>query len=103
MKISFKSSSCKTTCEILVDEKSVGKVELNIWTNKWSLIPSFRARAIQQKDLSNTYFSSYEAGKALADIYKNRFIRNKGSLENYEFDLSDTSLNDILLFLKFET
>ena len=103
MKISFKNSSCKTICEIFVDDKFIGKVEMDVWTNKWSLQAGFRARAIQQKDLSSTYFSSYEAGKALADIYNKRFIRNKGDIGNFEFDLNELSLSDMLLFLKFET
>ena len=103
MKISFKNLSCQTTCEIFVDESFIGKVRLDIWTGQWTLHPDFKIRPIQISDLNNKYFSSIEAGRAMAKIFSKRFNNNKGDLESYEFDLNGMSLNDILLFLKFET
>jgi hypothetical protein len=103
MKISFKNLSCQTACEIFVDESFIGKVRLDIWTGQWTLHPNFKIRPRQIDDLNDKYFSSVDAGRAMAKIFSERFNNNKGDLGDYEFDLNRMSLNDILLFLKLET
>ena len=102
MTLSFKEMPCKTINRIFVDNKFVGEVKLDVWTNKWCLHPNFGIRPILQSEISKKYFSSYEAGKALFVLYKKRYAVSTDSIEEYEFNLNNISLNDILLLLKFE-
>lgn len=103
MKISFKNLPCKTACEVFVDESFIGKVQLNIWSGQWALYPNFEVRPMAADSLNNKYFSSIEAGRAMAKIFSKRFNSYRGDLDSYEFDLNGMSLNDVLLLLKFET
>lgn len=102
MILSFKELPCKTINRIFVDNKLVGEVKLDLWTSRWHLRPNFGIRSILQSELSKKYFSSYEAGKALFVLYKKRYAVSTDSVEEYEFNLNNISLNDILLLLKFE-
>ena len=43
MKISYKEADDKLSCEVCVDDKYAGTVDLNVYNQKWFLTPAFKA------------------------------------------------------------
>jgi hypothetical protein len=101
MKLSFKDLPCKLITRIYVDDLFIGEVHKDIWSGKWSLRPDFKASSSFNQELNDKFFSSYEAGKAMVEVYNRKKNMKKGGM-GYEFDLNDFNLDQMLLFLRFE-
>lgn len=101
MKLSFKDLPCKLMTRIYVDDLFVGEVHKDIFSNKWTIKADFKASPDYYSELRYEYFSSYEAGKALAQVYSKKKSKKRSAFGN-DYDLSEFSLDDILSFLKFE-
>ena len=83
-KIRFKKIG-QTEEKIFVDDNFyLGKVKKNIWTQKWTLHPIFKATMDlrSQSMLVDKYDSFYSAGKAMVQLY------------NMVFDLSEKKQSD---------
>jgi len=101
MKLSFKDLPCKLISRIYVDGLFIGEVQKDIWSGKWSLSPDFKASSSFNQELNDKFFSSYDAGKAMVNVYNKKKSIKKGGIGN-EFDLNDIDLDQMLTFLKFE-
>jgi hypothetical protein len=101
MKITFKDQPCKLICRIYVEDVFAGEVHKDIFSSKWTIKPDFEANTNYYSELRYEYFSSYEAGKALAEAYSKKKSRKRNILRD-DFDLDVFSLDDVLSFLKFE-
>jgi hypothetical protein len=77
MKIRFVEVN-KTLNKIFLEENFLGTVEMDVWTQKWSMDPSFRFYNDKTGKASDKYESSYKAGKALVALYeeKKNFFRD---------------------------
>ena len=99
MKILFKDHGSKTQCDIYLESTFLGTVKMDVWTQKWSIAPSFRMPYSYSDVSRNKYASSYEAGKAIVELYNFLFL---GSNEEEEKGIG-INLEDILVFLKTRT
>ncbi len=97
MKISFKISDDKLSCEISYDGKPIGDVKLDVFKGTWKLDPSFKVPYAYVQDAKKYFDSSYAAGKELVRIY-----RTVGWLPgaDEEYDDLGFSLDEMLTFLK---
>jgi|TARA_R110002096_G_scaffold435091_2_gene659318 hypothetical protein len=97
MKISFKISDDKLSCEISYDDKPIGHVKLNVFKGTWKMVPLFKVPYGYEQDTKKYFNSSYEAGKDLVRIYK-----TVSWLPNEDEDHGDFGFNldDVLTFLK---
>ena len=93
MKITFKDSADRTESKIFLNGRYLGCVQLNIWTQKWSMTPSFKLPYNFVDTKKNKFDSSYKAGKELVGLYNFLFP----GIEEQEFGIS---LSEILVFLK---
>ena len=101
MKISFKDLPCKLITRIYVENLFVGEVHKDVFSGKWAVKPDFKANSNYYSELRYEYFSSYEAGKALIEVYTKKNSRKKDIFRD-DYDLGEFSLDDILSFLKFQ-
>ena len=89
MNISFRNGTNSTIVEILVDNKSIGVVTMDVWSNTWKIKPAFKYNTyIGYEELKTRYDSSYKAGKALVKVYEHTF-------RAYEEDIEDTQELDM--------
>ncbi len=96
MKISFKHSDDKLTCQILLDEAYIGDVYLNVFKQRWYIKPDFHVPKHLTIDLKNDpYDSSYKAGKKLVQLYN-----SWGPVTKVKDITFGVDLDDILSFLK---
>ena len=95
MKINFKDSDDKLSCQIFVDDVFIGDVRLEISSLKWTLHPNFKTGYEYSHGVKDKYHSSYEAGKELAGLYK--FFFPDHEEEQQRFGIS---LDEILAFLR---
>lgn len=75
-KISFRKIDV-TEEKIFLDNVYLGKVKRDLWNQKWSMHPIFSHKHSRHTHASELYFSAYEAGKAMADLYDKLFNNNK--------------------------
>ena len=62
MKISYKETDDKLSCEIFVDDEPAGSVFINVYNQKWFLKPNFlRATFIS--------LSQFDPGKTMTDDF----------------------------------
>ena len=101
MKITFKDQPCKLICQIYVEDVLAGEVHKDVFSSKWTIKPDFKTETDYYSELRYEYFSSYEAGKALAMAYSKKKSRKRSIVRN-DYDLNEFNLDDILSFLKFE-
>tara|TARA_R100000008_G_scaffold73528_1_gene52034 strand:+ start:637 stop:930 length:294 start_codon:yes stop_codon:yes gene_type:complete len=94
MNISFKDLDDGLSCEICLNGIYLGTVCLNVWSQKWSLKPSFKI-PYSDDGLKKEYDSSYIAGKELVELYN--FFFPEISQSEQEFGIN---LSDMLTFLK---
>jgi len=95
MKVNFKDSSDKTSCQISVDEIYVGDIKLDIFKQRWSIHPNFKVGWGFDNVKTQRFYSSYQAGKELARLYGFFFPDNFE--EEQRFGIS---LDEVLSFLK---
>jgi len=97
MKISFKTSDDKLSCEIFYDDKPIGNVKLDIFKGTWKLDPTFKVPPAYALDAKKYFDSSYNAGKELVRIYS-----TVSWLPDMDEDYGDFgfSLDEVLTFLK---
>jgi hypothetical protein len=89
MHISFRNGDDNATVEILLDNKFIGTVRLDVWSNTWKLKPAFSYNTyIGYEELNTKYDSSYKAGKALVKVYQDTF-------RSYDEDVEDTQELDM--------
>ena len=69
MKISFKDSADKTQSEIFLNDVHLGAVKLDVWSQKWTMDPTFSMPYHHRDVRKNKYNSAYEAGKEMVDLY----------------------------------
>jgi len=94
MKISFKDSNDKFSCQIFLDETFLGTVRLNAYKQKWFVEPEFKIPNNIITDLKNKFFGcSYEAGKKLIQLHRSWGY----STRDITFGVD---LDEILSFLK---
>lgn len=96
MKISFKDTDDKNSCEIFINDVFIGDVRFDVLSRRWSMYPNFKISYYNAPETKKDYFSSYEAGKELVKLYQFVFP---------EYDEQETqelgfSLDDVLAFLK---
>tara|TARA_B100000427_G_C15114269_1_gene422907 strand:+ start:121 stop:423 length:303 start_codon:yes stop_codon:yes gene_type:complete len=97
MKINFKDSDDRTSSQIFIDNIFIGEVKLDIFTQKWSIYPSFKIGYYKSPETKIKYFSSYEAGKELVKLYQFFFPEEDEEQNTQEYGIS---LDDMLVFLK---
>ena len=97
MKISFKISDDKLSCEVSYDDKPIGHAKLDIFKGTWKLAPAFKVPYAYIQDAKKYFDSSYTAGKELVRIY-----RTVSWLPDFDEDHGDFGFNldDVLTFLK---
>ena len=95
MKINFKDSEDKMSCQIFVDKMLIGSVRLDIFSQKWTLHPNFKIGYNISDSAKEKYHSSYKAGKELVKLYNFFF-------PDYEEDQQGfgLSLDEILALLR---
>lgn len=98
MKISYKEADDKLSCEVCVDDKYAGTVDLNVYNQKWFLAPAFKV-PVGVVNLNKGYDSWYSAGKKLAQLHQSwaESYANTKPLEEIDFGVD---LDEILSFLK---
>ena len=69
MKTAFRTSRDGKKCKILFNDWYIGVVKLNIWTQKWTMHPSFDVSYNLIEVSHKKYDSAYKAGKEMADLY----------------------------------
>tara|TARA_R100001015_G_C4466771_1_gene51817 strand:- start:21 stop:317 length:297 start_codon:yes stop_codon:yes gene_type:complete len=95
MKISFRTSEDKLKCKIFLDEMYLGYARLDIWAQKWFVNPSFHLPYNFTDAKKKEYNSSYEAGKAMVELYN--FLFPESNEETQEFGIG---LSEMLMYLK---
>jgi hypothetical protein len=93
MRITFKATKDKTENQIFFNDQFIGSVRLNVFSQKWMMYPNFK---MFHNENNQGYYSSYEAGKEMVDLYKFLFPE----IEEYENQESGMGLHDMLTFLK---
>ncbi len=87
MKITFRETNEGQTNRIYVNERFIGTVDVDIWTNKWKMSPNFTYKYMKNVWQTNAeYDSFYKAGKALANLYER--------YNNYLDGKDDTDITD---------
>ena len=94
MKITFRDCGDKTKSKIFLNGTYLGYVQLDVWTQKWTMSPSFNLPYNLFDTRKDKFDSSYRAGKNMVELYSFLFPRAE---EEQEFGIS---LNDMLVFLK---
>jgi len=90
MKTSFKTSSDKTECKIFFNDWYLGVVKLNIWTQKWTINPSFDLPYNFVGAREERYDSAYKAGKEMIDLYNFLFpVMEKDTSLGFGFSLEE--------------
>jgi len=97
MKISFKISDDKLSCEISHDDNFIGHVRLNVFKGTWKMIPSFKVPYGYEQDTKKYFDSSYDAGKDLVRIYRTVSPSAYADEDHGDFGFN---LDDVLTFLK---
>jgi len=97
MKINFKISDDKLSCEISHDDNFIGRVRLNMFKGVWGLEPAFKVPYGSIQDTKKYFDSSYDAGKDLVRIY--RAVSPSAYTDEDHGDFG-FNLNDVLTFLK---
>ena len=97
MKISFKTSEDKLKCEIFHNETYIGYVYLNVWSQKWLMKPNFNLTYSFSNAEKDKFHSSYEAGKAMAELYNFIFPDIDEEYNTQEFGIG---LGEMLTYLK---
>ena len=96
MKIAFRTANDGKECKIFLNDWRVGVVKLNIWTQKWTMHPSFYL----PYSLANTEYikfdSAYEAGRKMVDLYNVVFP----SIDETVINNFGLSLEEVVSFLK---
>jgi hypothetical protein len=98
MKISYKESEDKLSCDVYLEDTFIGSVHLNVYKQKWFLKPGFKIPG-QFFAANSIYDSWYSAGKKLAQLYKSwgQTYTAKKPLDEIDFGVD---LDEILSFLK---
>tara|TARA_R110000796_G_C14498278_1_gene428617 strand:- start:311 stop:610 length:300 start_codon:yes stop_codon:yes gene_type:complete len=96
MNLTFKESDDKLEFEIKFNGMYIGHTKLNIWTQKWQMVPAFNLPYNFTNVSKNKFDSSYQAGKEMVKLYNFLFPfeEDQGKQE------PSTNLNDMLVFLK---
>tara|TARA_Y100000310_G_scaffold169799_1_gene170001 strand:+ start:112 stop:426 length:315 start_codon:yes stop_codon:yes gene_type:complete len=103
MKISFHDNDEKTESKILVNNKPVGIVKLNVWEQKWTMHPNFKWTG-KQDMLYKKYDSGYKAGKAMVRLYEKMLESWPPTYDEHNVDpLKDTDEFDMRDALKLYT
>jgi len=97
MKISFKISDDKLSCEISHDDNFIGHVRLNVFKSTWGLEPAFKVPYGYTQDAKKYFDSSYDAGKDLVRIYR---TVSPGAYADEDHGDFGFNLDDVLTFLK---
>ena len=97
MKISFKISDDKLSCEVSYDDKPIGHAKLDIFKGTWKLAPAFKVPYGSIQDTKKYFDSSYDAGKDLVRIYKTVSPSAYADEDHGDFGFN---LDDVLTFLK---
>ena len=97
MGITFKKLDNSYKTEIYKDNLHVGHVDYDIFSNRWTLHPSFSVPYTLNSAKDDKYFSSYEAGKGLIKMYE---LCYPGNEEEYDDQYLGMDLEDILIYLK---
>ena len=83
----------KTHTDVYLDEKLLGAVKMNLWTQKWSMHPNFWHK--DQSPLYENYLSSYEAGKAMKKLYEDtKSSINKAKASKFNLSKNTDSPSD---------
>jgi|TARA_R110002110_G_scaffold397858_1_gene613236 fructosamine-3-kinase len=97
MRISFKESEDKLSCEVFVDEVLAGSVHINVYNQKWFLKPNFQIPNHVTSYKQETHNSWYDAGKKLAQLHRSWGKRFE-QLDEINFGVD---LDEIMSFLRF--
>lgn len=101
MKISYKETDDKLSCEISVDGELVGSVFINVYNQKWFLKPNFKIPTsfVNVKDGHDSWYS---AGKKLAQLFRSwgESYANTKPLDEIDFGVD---LDEMLSFLKMRS
>ena len=96
MKIAFRTSRDRKKCKILFNDWYIGVVKLNVWTQKWTMYPSFDMSYNLIEVSHKKYDSAYKAGKEMVDLYIFLFPPTENNA-TCEFGFS---LEEVVSFLK---
>ena len=98
MKISYKETDDKLSCDIFVDDEPAGSVFINVYNQKWFLKPNFKVPG-KFIDTKKAYDSWYLAGKELARLFRSwgESYANTKPLDEIDFGVD---LDEMLSFLK---
>ena len=102
MKISFRDNGERTESKILINNKPIGVVKLDVWEQKWTMHPNFKWTG-KQDMLYEKYDSGYKAGKAMARLYEKMLESWPGDDEYGVDPLKDTDEFDMRDALKLYT
>ena len=97
MSITFKKLDSSYKIEIHKDNLHVGHVDYEIFSDRWTIHPSFSVPHAFNGTKNDKYFSSYEAGKELVKLYEFCYPENE---EEYDDQYLGMNLEDILIYLK---
>tara|TARA_R100000008_G_C3529093_1_gene138260 strand:- start:374 stop:676 length:303 start_codon:yes stop_codon:yes gene_type:complete len=97
MVIKFKKLDDAFKTEIFIDNLYIGYVDYNIFSQRWTLTPSFVVPYTFKDAEEEKYASAYKAGKGLADLYNFLYPHNNEDAEIEHFGLN---LDEILFYLK---
>ena len=96
MKTAFRTSRDGKKCKILFNDWYIGVVKLDIWTQKWTMHPSFDIPYNLVEVNHEKYDSAYKAGKEMVDLYIYLFPLTENNT-TCEFGFS---LEEVVSFLK---
>ena len=100
MRISFKEIDNGLANEIFVEDQFIGVVNINMWTQKWSMQPRFELGYYKKERLSNKKFdSAYEAGKEMQRLYEMTITFDEQD-EPYLDDTQDIDMRDMFTTLR---
>ena len=97
-KISFRMSDDKTKTKIFLNGMYLGFVQLDIWTQKWTMMPSFKLPYSFDSVKKNKFDSSYKAGKDMIELY-NFLFPDVGDEEENKQELG-IKIDEMLVFLR---
>ena len=96
MKTAFRTSKDGKKCKILFNDWYIGVVKLDIWTQKWTMHPSFEMPYNFVEASHKKYDSAYKAGKEMVDLYIFLFpLTENNTTCGFGF-----SLEEVVSFLK---
>tara|TARA_R110001583_G_scaffold168878_2_gene321731 strand:+ start:592 stop:885 length:294 start_codon:yes stop_codon:yes gene_type:complete len=93
MKVTFKENEDNKGTDVFLQNVFLGTAKINVWNQKWNVLASFYLPYNFAHVEKKNFFSAYEAGKELVEVYKSLFLREE---EKQEFGIS---LDEMLSYL----